>query len=159
MHQKIDINTIMSTNCNPSKTKKKRLYIGQFELLLYIILTSDNILDREPRTVILVIIIIKCMCSRCRRDGIHVCFAYASPQRIPHMYDHKTVSLKYIIFLLREPKGLTPWVDLRHRRTDEHPFGGSNRVLPEWQTQLVCHAAPPGRKNNNELTQCLFWRS
>ena len=44
-----------------------------------------------------IIIIIKCMCSRCRRDDIHVCFAYASPQRMPHMYDHKTVSLKYII--------------------------------------------------------------
>ncbi len=43
-----------------------------------------------------------------------------------------------------------------HRRTGEHPFGGSNRVLPEWRTQLVCHAAPPGRKNNNELLQCLF---
>ena len=52
VHQKIDINTIMSKICYPSKTKKKRLYIGQFELLLYIILTSDNILDREPRTVI-----------------------------------------------------------------------------------------------------------
>ena len=45
----------------------------------------------------LLIIIIKCMCSRCRRDDIHACFAYASPQRMPHMYDHKTVSLKYII--------------------------------------------------------------
>ena len=45
----------------------------------------------------IIIIIIKCMCSRCRRDDIHVCFAYASPQRMPHMYDHKTVSLKYII--------------------------------------------------------------
>ena len=44
-----------------------------------------------------IIIIIKCMCSRCRRDDIHVCFAYASPQRMPHMYDHKTVSLKDII--------------------------------------------------------------
>ena len=33
-----------------------------------------------------------------------------------------------------------------HRRTGQHPFGGSNRVLPEWRTQLVCHAAPPGRK-------------
>ena len=43
------------------------------------------------------LLIIKCMCSRCRRDDIHVCFAYASPQRMPHMYDHKTVSLKYII--------------------------------------------------------------
>ena len=52
MHQKIDINTIMSNNGYPSKTKKKRLYIGQFELLLYITLTSDNILDREPMTVI-----------------------------------------------------------------------------------------------------------
>ena len=29
--------------------------------------------------------IIKCMWSRCRRDDIHVCFAYASPQRMPHM--------------------------------------------------------------------------
>ena len=44
----------------------------------------------------------------------------------------------------------------KHRRTGEHPFGGSNRVLPEWRKQLVCHAAPPGRKNNNELLQCLF---
>ena len=43
-----------------------------------------------------------------------------------------------------------------HRRTGEHPFGGSNRVLPEWRKQLVCHAAPPGRKNNNELLQRLF---
>ena len=47
----------------------------------------------------IIIIIIKCMCSRCRRDDIHVCFAYASPQRMPHMYDHKTVSLKYIIWI------------------------------------------------------------
>ena len=45
------------------------------------------------------IIIIKCMCSGCRRDDIHVCFAYASPQRMPHMYDHKIVSLKYIILI------------------------------------------------------------
>ena len=45
----------------------------------------------------IIIIVIKCMCSRCRRDDIHVCFAYASPQRMPHMYDHKIVSLKYII--------------------------------------------------------------
>ena len=60
--------------------------------------------------------------------------------------------------------GLVLWLGLGlvwcygqgHRRTGEHPFGGSNRVLPEWRTQLVCHAAPPGRKNNNELTQCLF---
>ena len=42
------------------------------------------------------LIIIKCMCSRCRRDDIHVIFAYASPQRMPHIYDHKRVSLKYI---------------------------------------------------------------
>ena len=34
---------------------------------------------------IIIIIIIKCMWSRCRRDDIHVCFAYASPQRMPHM--------------------------------------------------------------------------
>ena len=33
-----------------------------------------------------------------------------------------------------------------HRRTGQHPFGGSNRVLPEWRTQIVCHAAPPGRE-------------
>ena len=25
-----------------------------------------------------------------------------------------------------------------HRRTGQHPFGGSNRVLPEWRTQIVC---------------------
>ena len=49
-----------------------------------------------------------------------------------------------------------PLLSVTHRRTGEHPFGGSNRVLPEWRTQLVCHAAPPGRKNNDELTQCLF---
>ena len=48
-------------------------------------------------SMMMMIIIIKCMCSRCRRDGIHVCFAYASPQRMLHMYDHKIVSLKYII--------------------------------------------------------------
>ena len=24
-----------------------------------------------------------------------------------------------------------------HRRTGQHPFGGSNRVLPEWRTQIV----------------------
>ena len=44
-----------------------------------------------------------------------------------------------------------------HRRTGQHPFVGSNRVLPEWRTQIVCHAAPPGRKNNNELLQSLFF--
>ena len=44
-----------------------------------------------------------------------------------------------------------------HRRMGQHPFGGSNRVLPEWRTQIVCHAAPPGRNNNNELLQCLFF--
>ena len=43
-----------------------------------------------------------------------------------------------------------------HRRTGQHLFGGSNRVLPEWRTQIVCHAPPPGRKNNNELLQSLF---
>ena len=32
-----------------------------------------------------IIIIIKCMYSRCRRDEIHVCFAYASLQCMPHM--------------------------------------------------------------------------
>ena len=53
--------------------------------------------DFAPRTEDPIIIIIKCMCSRCRRDDIHVCFAYARPQRMPHMYDHKIVSLKYII--------------------------------------------------------------
>ena len=47
---------------------------------------------------------------------------------------------------------MTANIGSMHRRTGEHPFGGSNRVLPEWRTQLVCHAAPPGRKNNNELT-------
>ena len=46
---------------------------------------------------------------------------------------------------------------VKHRRTGQHPFGGSNRVLPEWQTQIVCHAAPSGRKNHNELLQCLVF--
>ena len=34
-----------------------------------------------------------------------------------------------------------------YRRTGQHPFGGGgvNRVLPEWRTQLVCHAAPAVR--------------
>ena len=48
------------------------------------------------QTLPILIIIIKCMCSHCRRDDIHVCFAYASPQCMPHMYDNKRVSLKYI---------------------------------------------------------------
>ena len=54
-------------------------------------------LMKKNKNELSIFIIIKCMCSRCRRDDIHVCFAYASPQRMPHMYDHKTVSLKYII--------------------------------------------------------------
>ena len=33
-----------------------------------------------------------------------------------------------------------------HRRMGQHPFGGSNRVLPEWRTQIVCHAVLPVRK-------------
>ena len=51
---------------------------------------------RTSELLSFIIIIIKCMCSRCRRDDINVCFAYASPQRMPHMYNHKRVSLKYI---------------------------------------------------------------
>ena len=87
MHQKIDISTIMSKNCCPSKTKKKRLYIGQFELLLYIILTIDNILDRSPGQ----------------------------------------------LFLLREPKGLTPWVDLRCHQYPENGYSvHSNWPLHMW---------------------------
>ena len=39
-----------------------------------------------------------------------------------------------------------------HRRTGQHPFGGSNKVLPECRTQIVCHE----EKNNNELLQCQF---
>ena len=54
-------------------------------------------LEKDHHRNAILLIIIKCMCSRCRRDDIHVCFAYASPQRMPHMHDHKTVSLKYII--------------------------------------------------------------
>ena len=42
------------------------------------------------------------------------------------------------------------------RRTGQHSFGGSHRVLPEWRTQIVCHAAPPGRKNINELISVLI---
>ena len=60
-----------------------------------------------------------------------------------------------ISHLLQFSRG-RPCKYITHRRTGEHPFGGSNRVLPEWRKQLVCHAAPPGRKNNNELLQCLF---
>ena len=46
-----------------------------------------------------------------------------------------------------------------HRPTSIGGGGGSNRVLPEWLIQIVqsCHAAPPGRINNNELLQCLFF--
>ena len=33
-----------------------------------------------------------------------------------------------------------------HGRTGQHPFGGPNPVLPEWRTQIVCHAARPGKK-------------
>ena len=39
----------------------------------------------------------------------------------------------------------------------QHPFGGgSNRVLPEWRTQLVCHAAPPERKNKKIIAMPIF---
>ena len=41
-----------------------------------------------------------------------------------------------------------------YMRMGQHPF--SNRVLPEWRTQIVCHAASPRRKNN-ELLLCLFF--
>ena len=44
-----------------------------------------------------------------------------------------------------------------HMRTGQHPFGGSNRVLPEWQTQIICQAPPPGENNNNVLLQSLFF--
>ena len=30
------------------------------------------------------------------------------------------------------------YVATGHRRTGQHPFGGSTRVLPEWRTQFVC---------------------
>ena len=33
----------------------------------------------------------------------------------------------------------------------------SNRVLPKWRTQIVCHATPSGRKNHNKLLQRLFF--
>ena len=54
-------------------------------------LTNSGVLAKlDPWSVYFIIInIIKCMCSRCRRDDIHVCFAYASSQSIPHMYNHK----------------------------------------------------------------------
>ena len=66
---------------------ENHLYVSHYAInTLY---TNSNQIETQN--------IIKCMCSRCRRDDIHVCFAYASPQRMPHMYDHKTVSLKYII--------------------------------------------------------------
>ena len=42
-------------------------------------------------------------------------------------------------------------------RTGQHPFGESNKGLPEWRTQIVCNAAQPVRKNDNELLQCLFF--
>ena len=61
--------------------------------------TFNPINEETAIIIIIIIIIIKCMCSRCRRDDIHVYFAYASPQRMPHMYDHKTVNLKYIIWI------------------------------------------------------------
>ena len=41
-------------------------------------------------------------------------------------------------------KGIEPHC---HRRTGQHPFGGSNRVLPEWPSQIVFHSAMPERKN------------
>ena len=45
-------------------------------------------------------------------------------------------------------------------RANIHLGGGGVKTsfahLPEWRTQIVCYAAPPGRKNNNELLQCLF---
>ena len=46
---------------------------------------------------------------------------------------------------------------LFHRRTGQHPFGGSARVLIECRTQIVCHAAPTGSTHTNELLQSLFY--
>ena len=43
-----------------------------------------------------------------------------------------------------------------HRRMGQRPFGGSNRVLHEWRTQLFVARPRQGEKNNNELLQCLF---
>ena len=57
------------------------------------------------------------------------------------------------------PRILSAWWLGTSRRSGQHSFGGSHRVLPEWRTQIVCHAAPPGRNNNNELLQCLFYYS
>ena len=57
------------------------------------------------------------------------------------------------------PRILSTWWLGTSRRTGQHSFGGSHRVLPEWRTQIVCHAAPPGRNNNNELLQFLFYDS
>ena len=42
VHQNIDVNTIVPHNCYPSNAKNtKRLCIGQFELLLYLIYTGS----------------------------------------------------------------------------------------------------------------------
>ena len=41
MHQKTDMNAIMSKIATPEKPRKNALYIGQFELLLYIIYCSS----------------------------------------------------------------------------------------------------------------------
>ena len=43
-----------------------------------------------------------------------------------------------------------------HRRTGQHPFGGSNRILPEYRTRIVFTRPRQGEKDYNELLQCIF---
>ena len=43
-------------------------------------------------------------------------------------------------------------------RANIHWGGGvKTEFCPNGKTQTVCHSAPPGRKNDNELLQCLFF--
>ena len=75
----------------------------------------------------LFIIIIKCMCSRCRRDDIHVCFAYASPQRMPHG-QVGYVPAAYLMIIVdethQEEENDTDRRDGHERRTDGTKIGG-----------------------------------
>ena len=41
--------------------------------------------------------------------------------------------------------------NISHRRTGQHPFAGSNRVLPKWRTPIVFTRPRQGEKHINEL--------
>ena len=69
--------------CGLTTLETRRIRGDQIEV--FKILNGYENIDYNIFFEIIIIIIIKCMYSHCRRDDIHVCFAYASPQCMPHM--------------------------------------------------------------------------